>query len=633
VTEANLTGSVLLGRERNKLIKARFSKFIAENDIDTWHRFFLKVLNHGEKQICTLMLIRGDGSVFPARLECIRIANIRDGTTTVRVALNDISDIKESEDSLRESEEKYRGLFAAESDGIFVIDRETGTIVDCNDQITPLYGYQKDELIGRPKTTISAEPDATRTSTKEGTEYIPIRYHKRKDGSVFPVEITANIVAIQGRDVIITAVRDITERKRAEAFRQLSADVLGILNEPAELEEVGRRVLDAIKRVTNADAVGIRLKSGDDFPYFVQIGFSRDFFLKENSLVMGDKEGGLCRDSEGNVSLECTCGLVISGKTDPGNPLFTPGGSAWLNNSFPLLELPETDDPRLHPRNTCIHMGYASVAISPIRISPEQIVGTLQINAFRKNCFTPDIIQSLELIAGQIGEALMRKQVEEALRQTLAEKEILLSEIHHRVKNNLTAFISLLSLEGSYEESPSGLALKKDLQNRARTMALIHETLYKTRQYAEVDMEIYLSTLVDQVVNSYSLAQSITTVIEVKGVTLDLSRATPTGLIINELVTNSLKYAFPPDIIAALNGRKEPCTIGIRMAKEDGSYLLKVFDNGVGLPAGFDPRTGKSLGLKLVNFLARHQLRAKPEVNTGKGTEFVFRFKEQDRGK
>ncbi len=119
------------------------------------------------------------------------------------------------------------------------------------------------------------------------------------------------------------------------------------------------------------------------------------------------------------------------------------------------------------------------------------------------------------------------KQKEGDLKDALEEKEILLSEIHHRVKNNLTAFISLLSLEGSYEDSPSGLALKKDLQNRARTMALIHETLYKTRQYSNVDMEVYLSTLVDQVVNSYSSAQSITTSIEARGITLDLARATP----------------------------------------------------------------------------------------------------------
>ena len=135
------------------------------------------------------------------------------------------------------------------------------------------------------------------------------------------------------------------------------------------------------------------------------------------------------------------------------------------------------------------------------------------------------------------------------LNDALAEKEVLLSEIHHRVKNNLAAFISLLSLEGSSVETPEGQALKKDLQNRARTMALIHETLYKTRQYSEVDMEFYLSTLIDQVVNSYSSTQSIGTFVDAKGITLDLGRATPIGLIVNELVTNSLKYAFPPDSI------------------------------------------------------------------------------------
>jgi PAS domain S-box-containing protein len=226
-------------------------------------------------------------------------------------------------------------------------------------------------------------------------------------------------------------------------------------------------------------------------------------------------------------------------------------------------------------------------------------------------------------------EELMKS--EEELNDTLAEKEILLSEIHHRVKNNLTAFISLLSLEGSYVDTPEGQALKKDLQNRARTMALIHETLYKTRQYADVDMEVYLSTLVDQVVSSFSSNQSIRTFVDAKGVTLDLNRATPIGLIINELVTNSLKYAFPPDTISCRADQKEPCTIGIRLTKEDGTYLLNVSDNGVGLPKGLDIKKTKSLGLKLVNFLASHQLRAKLEINTQNGTEFVFRFEKRGR--
>ena len=222
------------------------------------------------------------------------------------------------------------------------------------------------------------------------------------------------------------------------------------------------------------------------------------------------------------------------------------------------------------------------------------------------------------------------RQNESQLKHTLAEKEVLLSEIHHRVKNNLTAFISLLSLEGSYEESAAGTALKKDLQNRARSMALVHETLYKTHKFDEVDMKVYLSTLVEQIVNSYQSPKSLRTLIDVEDISLDLNRATPIGLIINELVTNSLKYAFPQDTITCRADRKEPCTIGIRLTKEDGTYLLKISDNGVGLPKGLDIRTTKSLGLKLVNFLASHQLRAKIEVRTDRGTEFIFRLNKRE---
>jgi PAS domain S-box-containing protein len=127
----------------------------------------------------------------------------------------------------------------------------------------------------------------------------------------------------------------------------------------------------------------------------------------------------VCRDCNGNVSLECTCGLVLFGTTDPSNPLFTRGGSFWTNDSFPLLDLPSDQDPRRHPRNRCIHLGYASVALLPIRVN-DRIVGLLQLNNRRKGCFSLPVIEQLEGIAAHVGEALMRKQAEEALRESEA---------------------------------------------------------------------------------------------------------------------------------------------------------------------------------------------------------------------
>ena len=231
------------------------------------------------------------------------------------------------------------------------------------------------------------------------------------------------------------------------------------------------------------------------------------------------------------------------------------------------------------------------------------------------NAAYEEITSNEEELRQNIDELSRREQ---DLNKVLAEKEVLLSEVHHRVKNNLTAFISLLSLDGSYEDTEGGRALRKDLQNRARSMALIHETLYRTGKFSNVDMGIYLNNLVSQIADSYGGSEKIRIVVDVHDVALDLARATTAGLIINELVTNSFRYAFPMEF-ECMSVRGETCMIRVSLYREDGADVLTVADNGCGLPEGLDPLTTKSLGLKLVTFLARHQLRAKIDVRTDKG--------------
>ncbi|MEI8038246.1 MAG: ATP-binding protein, partial [Verrucomicrobiota bacterium] len=218
----------------------------------------------------------------------------------------------------------------------------------------------------------------------------------------------------------VWSFRDITERKQSETYREMRSEVLQILNESGDFHASLQRVLVAMKAGTGFDAVGIRLQHGEDYPYYVQEGFSSDFLRTQNSLIERDAQGAVCRDSLGKSCLECTCGLVISGQTETANPLFTRGGSFWINDSFPLLDLPPNQDPRHQPRNQCVRHGYASVALVPIR-AKNQIVGLIQLNDARKGCFSSVAIQQLEGIAAHLGEALLRKQAEEQVRSLLAE--------------------------------------------------------------------------------------------------------------------------------------------------------------------------------------------------------------------
>jgi len=276
------------------------------------------------------------------------------------------------------------------------------------------------------------------------------------------------------------------------------------------------------------------------------------------------------------------------------------------------------DGTRLNARVESLRIDHASrdpvirMAISDI--TSEKLA---EAELIRK---TDDILAANEKLTAI---AVQLQQNESRLTTLLQEKQALLAEIHHRVKNNLTSFISLINLDGACEETEGGRTLKKDLQNRALSMALVHDTLYRTGNFSVVDMDVYLTNLVTQIADSYTVNREVRTIVEAGGVVLDLSRATSAGLIVNELITNSFKYAFPPsfDCMAV---RGEPCTIQVTMSIRDGSYVLSVSDNGRGLPPDLDPVAAKSLGLKLVNFLARHQLRADIEIRVKTGTEFIF---------
>jgi PAS domain S-box-containing protein len=335
----------------------------------------------------------------------------------------DITERKQAEAELREKEVQFRNL------------ANSGTALIWASGPDKLYNYFNEpwlKFTGRPLEqeigngwTAGVHPDEldrclkTYITAFDKREAFEMEYRLRHAGGEYRWLVDRGTPNYNSNGEFIGYIGhcfDITERKQLETYRNLGSKILEILNQPGDMHESIQHILATLKTMSGFDAVGIRLKDGDDFPYFAQQGFSNDFMRTENTLIERTADGGVCRDKDGNISLECTCGLVISGKTDPASQLFTRGGSCWTNDSFPLLELPSGQDPRRHPRNECIHQGYASVALIPIR-TKDQIVGLLHFNDRRKGCFSLAAIEQLEGIAAHIGEALMRHQTDEALRE------------------------------------------------------------------------------------------------------------------------------------------------------------------------------------------------------------------------
>jgi len=221
---------------------------------------------------------------------------------------------------------------------------------------------------------------------------------------------------------------------------------------------------------------------------------------------------------------------------------------------------------------------------------------------------------------GIIEDITERKKAEEKLKASLEEKEVLLKEIHHRVKNNLQVISSLLNLQSGYIEDERYAEMFKESQNRVRSMALVHEKLYQSKDLVRIDLAGYIESMVQELRRAYGAEGArIAVKAEVDDIRLGVDQAMPCGLIINELVSNCMKHAF---------SQREGGEIRIAMRQVGGDEVeLEVSDNGAGISEGMEIRNAETLGLRLVSILAEDQLGGEMELDRTEGTRFRIRFR------
>jgi len=324
---------------------------------------------------------------------------------------------------MKDAEEKYRSIFENAVEGIYQVSYE-GNFLTVNPGFAHMLGYDSPEDLVTSNMDIGRQYYVIPDKYEEFRQLIEARGEvrafkslvRRKDGRTIWVSDNARLVR-QNKIYYEGFVEDITKRRLVEERQELVLGILQLLNRQDDLENLVHDILHLLKEHTGVEAIGIRLREGEDYPYYQVNGFPENFVKAEKYLCVRDNAGKALCDSDGKPVLECMCGNILRGRIDPSHPFFTEGGSFWRNNALHLFSSTSRENSRMQTRNRCNEEGYESVALVPLR-SGDGTVGLLQFNDSRQDLFTLERIQFFEGIGASLGIAIARHQAEKTLKES-----------------------------------------------------------------------------------------------------------------------------------------------------------------------------------------------------------------------
>lgn len=504
-----------------------------------------------------------------------------DLTLSNKKLLKQMQEREKAEKALKESESKYRTITENVNIGIFRSrPGPQGNFIEANPAVIRIFGYDsREEFMQIHAADLYQNPEDRRTLNQklrvEGFVKNEEFRLKKKDGALIWGSVTAvAVVDTQGKIKYYDGViEDITEGKHIkEALIKNEERYRHFINQSTE----------GIWRLELEQPVSIDLPVDEQVQLFYRYGYiaecndamAKMYGLSSADEIIGARIVDLHGGSDNPQNIEEQRKFVSSGYrvTDGETVEVDKNGNKRyiLNNAMGIIE------------NSCI-------------------VG----------------------VWGMQRDITERKRAEEKIKASLKEKEILLKEIHHRVKNNMQVVSSLLRLQSQGIEDEKTLEMFRESQDRVRSMALVHEKLYASQDLSNINFDEYITSLAMYLYQSYKIdRREVQLEIYADGVSLGVNQAVPCGLILNELISNALKHAFPSD-------RKSKKEIKITLQKrEDKEIELIVADNGVGIPPDIHYREVQSLGLRLVTILVEDQLQGKIRLNRSKGTRFHIHFKE-----
>lgn len=489
-----------------------------------------------------------------------------------------------------------------------------GIITSWNQGAERMYGYTADQVIGQPITLLTP-PDRSdeipgifaRLARGEAIKHYETLW-VRSNGQGIPVSLTISPIH-DPRGAIIgasTIARDITVQKQTETEEErrrreteMLADLVQSLSASLDLNTVLQRVVAGAQELCASERAILMLREPDSDVLTARYAVGAPQMTYAGLRIEPGKGLG------GQVLRTARPWRTAHYATDPRLSKEYLSG-AWAGGNIAVLAVPILTGTRVD--------GVFYVSNPP----SHPFTGRDEALLVRLATHAAIAIQNAQLYRQAQRELMQRRQAEAHLTTSLREKEVLLKEVHHRVKNNLQIVSSLLELQSDVLDDAALLAQFRESQDRIRSMAIIHETLYQSQDLARLDLACYIHTLSAQLVQSYKVnPQRITVRLQVEPVILDIDQAIPCGLILNELLSNAFKYAFPQN-------RTGEVYIDLHAGTAQQAGLV-VKDNGIGFPDEIDFHHTESLGLQLVIMLTE-QLQGTIALERADGTTFTLTF-------
>ncbi len=584
IIDVNKTGIQLFGLPKRELLKYNLWE-LSENLSEESKREYLKHKNKLNliKNIKFSWNFLGNGNLIESEASFVDI--LIDNQNYTQCVIRDLTERNKNQRDLQQTTTNLQSILENTPEGIFIIDNDFNVLY-CNPKAYEMMEISENDAIDFHHLFYQKDQETYQNMVQEilkNKEIQESQLHLIKSGKrLLEVEISIVQSMFEGKESLLHIIKDVSvqnklskEMMRAELAEESNKRLNKEISERIKAERSAQEQYLRTKAIFESSSNTLLLTLNKNYEIVTYNSHSKDYFSQKVStpVVYGQSV------------------LKLFEEIYPPNllRLFRKELFSILKGEFKQVELKLTKNNQIF---------WLDLFLNPIFDIEGKVI-------------------EISMVAHDVTE---KKSNEIELTASLKEKEILLKEIHHRVKNNLQIISSILNLQSSFIQDKKTLEILEDSRNRIRSMAIIHENLYHTANFSSIDFSNYLTILSTNLVSSYRLEEnSIDLVTDFEAVELVLDQAIPCGLIINELVTNALKYAFKDMPVGEVY-------VSLKMDEDDVFIIVK--DNGVGLPKNFNYLESDSLGLQLVVTLVE-QLDGKLEIKETKGTEFNIRFKKE----